>query len=147
MMSELGARNAAQARRALARVRRAGAHTERGSATVLAVGAVLLLVSVLVAFLLVAAAVQGSLRARAAADAAALAGAGALLEGSSMDVACAAAADLAAANGARVLSCDARQVATSGPALRVEVVVAVPALRGAEAHAVANAGLVTRAGG
>lgn len=108
-------------------------------------GAILLLVSVLVAFLLVGAAAQGSLRARAAADAGALAGAGVLLEGGSMDAACAAAADLAAANGARVLSCDARQVASSGPALRLEVVVPVPVLRGAEAHAVAHAGLVPQA--
>ncbi|USQ76691.1 Rv3654c family TadE-like protein [Ornithinimicrobium cryptoxanthini] len=138
-------RGAAEARRALAP--RGRAPRDRGSATVLAVGAVLLLVSVLVAFLLVGAAAQGSLRARAAADAAALAGAGVLLEGGSMDAACAAAVDLAAANGARVLSCDARQVASSGPALRVAVVVAVPALSGAEAHAVAHAGLVTKAGG
>lgn len=130
----------------MAGVRRGLAHRERGSATVLAVGAILLLVSVLVAFLLVGAAVQGSLRARAAVDAAALAGAGVLLEGGSTDAACAAAADLAHANGARVLTCD-RQVRDFGPALRVEVVVAVPALRGAEAHAVAHAGLVPKARG
>lgn len=127
--------------------RRAQAHPERGSATVLAVGAILLMVSVLVAFLLVGAAAQGSLRARAAADAAALAGAGVLLEGGSMGAACGAAVDLASANGARLLTCDAAQVASSGPALRVAVAVAVPALRGAEAHAVALAGLVPKATG
>ena len=131
----------------VARVRRGLSYRERGSATVLAVGAILLLVSVLVAFLLVGAAVQGSLRARAAADAAALAGAGVLLEGGSMDAACAAVVDLAGANGAQVLTCDSRHATDSGPALRVEVVVAVQALRGAEAHAVAHAGLVPKTTG
>src|SRR5699024_1509949 len=78
---------------------------ERGSATVLGIGAILLLLSVLVGFLVLGAAVHGSLRARAAADAAALAGAAVLLEGALEDTACAAAGELAAANGGRLLSC------------------------------------------
>jgi secretion/DNA translocation related TadE-like protein len=118
---------------------------ERGSATILTLTAVLLLLSLLTAFLLVAAALHGSQRARAAADAAALAGAGILLEGGTPTSACAAAAELARANGAKLLRCEEQyRGASHATSLRVEVAVQVPALRGAHAHAVAHAGAVPR---
>lgn len=116
---------------------------ERGSATVLGLGVILLLLSVLSALLLLGAAVQGSLRARAAADGAVLAGASVLLRGGDAGAACAAAGTLAAANGARLISCDPEQAGPSTTAvLRVEVAVEVPVLRGASARAVARAGAV-----
>jgi len=100
------------------------------------------------ALLLLTAALHGSQRARAAADAAALAGAAALLEGQGQEAACAAAGDLARANGAELLSCqEARGSAPARAGLRVEVAVVVPALQGAQAHAVAYAGSVPRRGG
>lgn len=117
---------------------------ERGSATVLGLGAILLMLAVLVGFLLVGAAVRGSLQARAAADAAALAGAGVLLEGGDEATACAAAGDLAVANGADLLRCegDAASTETVTAHLQVEVALTMPGLPGLQAHAVAEAGAV-----
>ncbi len=109
---------------------------------------ILLLVSVLTGFLLVGAVVHGSLRARAAADTAALAGAGALLDGRAQGEACAVAAELADANGAHLDRCEllpgtAEQVTAH---LRVEVVLRVDVLGGLDARAVAHAGAVPARG-
>lgn len=121
-----------------------GGSPERGSATVLGLGAVLLVLSVLVGFLLVGAAVCGSLAARAAADAAALAGAAVLVEGGEMAAACSAAADLARVNGAQLDGCDATggSDAQVRARLRVVVTVPLPGLRGVQAQATAHAGAV-----
>lgn len=117
--------------------------SDRGSATILGLGAILLLLSVLAALLVLGAAVQGSLRARGAADGAVLAGAGVLLQGGDAEAACAAAETLAAANGGYLVRCEPQPGGPSTTAvLRVEVEVEVPALRGAKARAVARAGAV-----
>ncbi|WP_162802171.1 Rv3654c family TadE-like protein [Ornithinimicrobium murale] len=122
---------------------------ERGSATVLGLGAILLTLSLLLALLVLGAAVHGSLQARAAADAAALAGAGVLLEGGDEAAACAAAKKLSTANGGQLLHCEHRTDAargTTGTAttarLRVEVGITVSGLRSLQARAVAHAGAV-----
>ncbi len=125
---------------------RSGGRSERdrGSATVLGLGMILVLLVLLAGFLLLGAAVHSSLRARGAADAAALAGAGALLEGQGRDAACALAADLAQRNGARLVTCRA-EPGTDGrvrASVRVEVALAVPGLGGTEARGVARAGAV-----
>ena len=116
---------------------------ERGSATVLGLGALLLLVTLLVALLALGAALHASLRARAAADAAALAGAAVLLEGGDLDAACEAAHSLARANRGEVGACapSAGGETVTG-VLRVEVLVPVPVLDGTHARAVARAGAV-----
>lgn len=117
---------------------------DRGSATVLGLGAILLLLSLLLGFLVVGAAVRASLLARGAADSAALAGSVELLEGADTATACGAAADLAAANGADVVACgpDGGADAQVMARLRVEVAVPVPGLGGVRAHATARAGAV-----
>lgn len=116
---------------------------ERGSATVLGVGAVLLLFTLLVAFLHIGAAHLGSLAARTAADHAALAGVGVLRAGGDHAAACAEAARVATANRARLVSCDPRpQTVEVRSSLGVEVAVPVPVLGGQEARARAAAGLV-----
>lgn len=140
-----------RARRARAALRGRAApreQPERGSATVLGIGAILLILSVLVGFLVLGAAVHGSLRARAAADAAALAGAAVLLEGGPEVRACATAGELAAANGGTLLSCEQQggDTATTAARLRVKVEVAIPGLRQLEAQAVAHAGAVPQRG-
>ena len=76
---------------------------ERGSATVLAVGAVATVVLVLTGVLVVAGAVRDVHRARAAADLAALAAAGPAARGSDVD--CGVGASVAAANGAALTNC------------------------------------------
>nr|WP_256838547.1 Rv3654c family TadE-like protein [Ornithinimicrobium sp. HY1745] len=121
-----------------------GRDGERGSATVLGLGAILLMLAVLIGFLVLGAAVRGSLQARAAADAAALAGAGVLLEGGDEATACGAAGDLAAANGADLLRCEpaAGTTETVTARLQVEVALTVTGLPGLRAHAVAHAGAV-----
>lgn len=84
---------------------RAWSRRERGSGTVLVAAAVAVLGSVLVAALALGSAMVASHRARAAADLAALAGAGRLLDGAGTPQACAAARSLARANGAVLLGC------------------------------------------
>ena len=117
---------------------------ERGSATVLGLGAILLMLAVLMGFLVLGSAVRASLQARAAADAAALAGAGVLLEGGDVASACAVAGDLSAANGAELLHCVAEDASTATVTarLRVEVMLGVPGVPSLQARAEAHAGAV-----
>lgn len=91
---------------------------ERGSATVVSLGAMAMLVLVLWGALTVVSTVRDVHRARAAADLAALAGAAPLLTGAPPD--CAAAASVAAGNGARLTRCAGLPDAT------LEVSTAVP---------------------
>lgn len=120
---------------------------ERGSATVLGLGAILLLLTLLIGFLVVGAAVRTSLLARGAADSAALAGSAVLLDGADTGTACSTAADLAAANGADLVDCapDGDSDGETLARLRVEVAVRVPGLPGLRAHATARAGAVQHA--
>lgn len=117
---------------------------DRGSATVLGLGAILLMLAVLMGFLVLGSAVRASLQARAAADAAALAGAGVLLEGGDEASACDVAGELSAANGAELLHCEGNDggTATVTARLRVEVTLAVPGVPRWQARAVAHAGAV-----
>lgn len=78
---------------------------ERGSGTVLAIGLVGVLASLLVAGLLVAAVAMTGQRARTAADLAALAAAGHALTGGSETSACSAGSEVAAANGTVLVEC------------------------------------------
>jgi secretion/DNA translocation related TadE-like protein len=84
-------------------VKRHIADAERGSATVLTLAGFGLVVALTVVVLAVGVASQVRHRAGAAADAAALAAAASALDGGS--AACARGADLAALNGARLVSC------------------------------------------
>ena len=77
--------------------------SERGSATVLTVGAVATIVLVLTGVLVVAGVVRDVHRARAAADLSALAAAGAAASGADVD--CGVGASVAAANGAMLTYC------------------------------------------
>lgn len=79
------------------------ARRETGSATVLVLGGVGVVVTVLTGVLLVASAVRDMHRARSAADLAALAGASAAREGRVVD--CVSSSAVAEANGARMRSC------------------------------------------
>ncbi|GAA5167131.1 Rv3654c family TadE-like protein [Ornithinimicrobium tianjinense] len=98
-------------------------HAERGSGTVLAVGLVGVLLTLLVAGLLIADVAIAGQRARTAADLAALAAAGRALEGASEGEVCAAASAVAARNGAPLTSCSldvAGRVGSRGlPSVRV----------------------------
>ena len=97
---------------------------ERGSATVVMLGVIAMVLVVTVAGLMLASAVLASHRARAAADLSALAAAGLLIAGKPPVAACERAAQVASANHGRVQSCHA--VGTE-----VRLSVAVPAsLRG-----------------
>ncbi|MGY1843204.1 Rv3654c family TadE-like protein [Modestobacter sp. SYSU DS0875] len=98
--------------------RRPGGEGERGSATVWVVALAGLLAALGVAAVLVGAAVVARHRATAAADLAALAAAGAAVQGD--PAACTVAGGVAAANGAAVTSC------TVGAGAVVEVHVRVP---------------------
>lgn len=116
---------------------------ERGSATVLGLGVILLLLSLLATFLMLAASLQASLQARAAADSAALAGAAVILEGGDLSAACTAAGELAQANGARLEQCAAQADGENTTAvLTVSVGRPVAVLDGLVAHATARAGAV-----
>lgn len=114
---------------------------DEGSGTVLAVLLVAALLAVTAAGLVLGAAVMASHRARLAADVAALAAASAAQRGQGQGAACGGAAQVAAANGARLLSC-----VLAGA--DVDLSVAVPAglagsLTGADAVARARAGPAT----
>lgn len=101
----------------------ASRRVERGSASVLALGASALLLLLLGVLIAVGAGLSAGTRARAAADLAALAGAGALISGEDPRGACAAARRVATGNGARLTGCTA-EPATSGrdgPAVTVLV--------------------------
>jgi secretion/DNA translocation related TadE-like protein len=78
---------------------------ERGSGTVLAVGLIGVIATLLVAGLLVAAVAIAGQRARTAADLAALAAAGAAVTGGDVAASCRVAQELAARNGAVLTAC------------------------------------------
>lgn len=99
---------------------------ERGSGTVLAVGLVGVLATLLVAGLLVAAVAVTGQRARTAADLAALAVAGRTLEGLDPARACAAGGRLVAAHGAVMASCTVDVTREGLPRVEVEVSRDVP---------------------
>lgn len=94
---------------------------ERGSGTVLAVGLVGVLASLLVAGLLVAAVATAGQRARTAADLAVLAVAGRTLEGHPVGDACATGARIAAAHDVSVVDCQASTTPEGFPRAEVEV--------------------------
>ena len=94
---------------------------DRGSATVLVLGAVGVLLAMTVGALWVVSAVVAAHRAQAAADLAALAVAAALVRGEPTATACGEGVALAARNGGRLMSCQA------GPDFSVELVVQVGA--------------------
>lgn len=83
-----------------------GSRSDEGSATILVVAGLGVLVMLLLSSLVVAAAVTASHRARSAADLGALAGAYAVQGGLGTATACARAAVMVARNGAQLLSCD-----------------------------------------
>ena len=95
------------------------ARGERGSASVLALGVVLGLVAVLLSGLLLVAVLVAGQRARSAADLAALAGAGAVVDGAGQDGACHEAAAVATANGVRLTECSLMAGAGVWPDVRV----------------------------
>ena len=104
---------------------------ERGAATVLVVALLGLLLLVGAALGVVGALVSAHRTAQSAADLAALAGAAALAHGAEP---CAAAASVAAANGATVTGC-----VTDGPDVRISVQVAGPRWLGQTADLAAEA--------
>lgn len=106
-------------RPAPARSRWSGA--DRGSGTVLAVGLVGVLATLLLAGLLVAAVAIAGQRARTAADLAALAAAGRTLEGNGAATACATAGDVASLHGATLVTCTVGADAQGLPRTVVEV--------------------------
>ena len=98
-----------------------GRRWDRGSGTVVVLGAVAVVAAMTVGALLVLSAVVASHRAQSAADLAALAAAAALVGGEPAAAACSAGAAVATRNGARLASCRA------GPDLSVELSVDVAA--------------------
>lgn len=109
--------------------------SERGSATVLAAGLLGVLLCLGLAALLLASAVIASHRARAAADLAALAAAGAVLRGQADGAVCQVAAAVARDNSARLASC-----ARDGSSVRVTVTVRPAVGRLGDATARARSG-------
>jgi secretion/DNA translocation related TadE-like protein len=93
---------------------------ERGAATILVLAVISLLLTVTIGGLVIAGAIVASHRARLAADLSALAGAGALVDGSTSDVACARAQRVAVANQVHLTTC-----LVAG--LTLDVTVSVPA--------------------
>ena len=115
-----------------------------GSGTVLAVGVVAGLVTVLLAALALVAVLVAGQGARTAADLAALAAEGQLVVGADAGTACGAAAEVAGRNQARLVSCTTVAAgAEPWPRAVVTVIRAVPGLRW-EASARAVAGGVLR---
>lgn len=113
---------------------------ERGSGTVLAVASVGALLLCLVGGLTVVAAVQASHTARAAADLAALAAAGAVQQGSAVPAACRRAGQLAASNGGVLISCSADAAGRVSVEVGSTVDSPLPALALGSARARARAG-------
>lgn len=99
---------------------------ERGSGTVLAVGLVAVLASLLIAGLVVAAVAVTGQRARTAADLAALAVAGRTLEGVDPARACAAARPVLDHHGAALASCVVGRTPDGLPRAELRVRMAVP---------------------
>ncbi|MEP6630778.1 MAG: Rv3654c family TadE-like protein [Lapillicoccus sp.] len=98
-----------------------GGRRDRGSGTLLVVGAVGVVLALVVGALGVVSAVVASHRAQSAADLAALAAAGALVRGEAPGAACAVAGRIAARGGGSIASC------RTGDDLTVEVLVRVVA--------------------
>ena len=96
---------------------------ERGAATIVVLGVVVLGLSICLLVARVGVAAVAGARAETAADAAALAAADMLALGRGRDAARLAAEQTAAANGARVVRCECR-----GPFVTVHVEIVVPAL-------------------
>jgi secretion/DNA translocation related TadE-like protein len=94
---------------------------DRGSATVVVLAAVAVVLAMTVGALSVVSAVVAAHRAQAAADLAALATAAVFVRGEPSGVACGRGADIAARNGGRLAAC------RTGPDLSVELVVHVEA--------------------
>jgi secretion/DNA translocation related TadE-like protein len=113
-----------RARRTARRDRRGRARRENGGATVLVVGAVGVVVTVLAGAGLATAAVRDVHRARSAADLAALAGASAALEGHAGD--CTRSSVVAVTNGARMTGCS--RAADGSVVVTVEVPTRVTAV-------------------
>lgn len=113
-------------RRAATRCRAAAARPEAGSGTVLAIGVVAGVATVLVTALVLASVLVAGQQARSAADLAALAGMGRVVSGYGEPDACAVAARVARDNGGHLSGC--RTVPADGepwPRLRVTVTRAV----------------------
>lgn len=124
-------------------VRRAAPSCERGSATVLGLGVIALVLTMWIAALVLGAVVLGSGRARTAADLAAVGGAQVLLHGAQESAACTRAAEVAQANGADLTSCSVSvAVAGQGPSIEVIVQVATGLSSWPAVRARAHAGLV-----
>lgn len=123
------------------------ARSERGSATVLVVGATMFLLSLLLALLVLGSALIAGGRASTAADLASLAAAGRLAAGGTPGQACAVAVTVAGRNSAKLTDCQAVHPGVSGGrvavTVTVEVTVPVPGLGPAQARA--RAGLVAPA--
>lgn len=104
----------------------ADSRRDKGSGSVLVLGTVAVLLTLLTAFLVLGAAAVTGGRARTAADLAALGGAGLLLEGAPHPAACAEAARVAGSNGGRLLTCQTGVGEDGGPRLTVLVAVQPP---------------------
>lgn len=108
---------------------RLAADRERGSGTVIAVGLVGVLATLLIAGLLVAAVAVAGQRARTAADLASLAAAGQLLQGGSPTAACAAGVEVAGAHGVDLVACEVTTTRAGLPRVEVESRVAIAGTR------------------
>lgn len=106
--------------------RRPRSFVERGSGTVLAVGVVSVLATLLLAGALVASVAVTGQRARTAADLAALAAVGEALTGAPQDRACKVAEEVALGNGAEVGQCLSTLDEAGRPRVEVVVVSATP---------------------
>lgn len=104
-------------------VGRAGGRADRGSGSVLVVGATAAVLVLLTVLVVLGSALVAGARARTAADLSALGGAGLLMEGAPDAAACAEAADVAAANGGALLACRSGRGDEGGPELTVLVAV------------------------
>lgn len=115
----------------------AHADVERGSGTVLALGAMAVVLLLLTALLVLGVASTAMSRARTAADAGALAAGRSLLDGASAESACSAAAHFTAAAGAIVVLCRPGTDGAGAPRvdIRVRVEHGIPGLPAASAWA------------
>ncbi len=108
-------------------VRRAAAPAqERGSATVLGLGVLGVVLSVLVAGLVLAAVSTAAARARSAADLGAIGAAQELLHGAGQAGVCGRAAEIVLANGADLQACEVATASAAGQGPRVSVEVRSP---------------------
>ncbi|MGB3186092.1 MAG: Rv3654c family TadE-like protein [Ornithinimicrobium sp.] len=123
---------------------RRGRDAESGSATVLALGVIAVLITTLLALSLLAAAVAARQQAQLAADLSALAGAQSLRHGAGAAAVCDRVAHFVQQNNATVDACTVRtgQAESSAPEVRVSTSVRVRLGPGWTARASARAGLV-----